>query len=101
MHSDGDGKAKCKQTSLNRIKEVVSSVEHVIFFQVVDSQNENKDASGETEGGVDIDETLQDELCELWDMSMNSVNLTIKSALQSKKCFGFLIFWLYCVLSLQ
>ena len=24
---------------------------------------------------MDIDETLQDELCELWDMSMNSVNL--------------------------
>ena len=86
MHPDGDedGKVTRKQTSLNRMKEVVSSVEHVIFFQVVDSQNENKDASGETEGYVDIDEALQDELCELWDMSMNSVNLIMKSALLSK-----------------
>ena len=80
MHSDGDGDGKvtCKQTSINSLKEVVSSIEHVLFSQVVDSQNENKDGSGETEGGVDIDETLQDELCELWDMSMNSVNLAIK-----------------------
>ena len=91
----------CKQTTINSVKEVVSSIEHVTFSQVVDSQNENKDASGETEGGVDIDETLQDELCELWDMSMNSVNLTIESALLSKIFVGFLIFWLYCALSLQ
>ena len=74
---------------------------------MVDSQNENKDASGETEGGVDIDETLQDELCELWDMSMNSVNCTIKSALQSKIFVVFsrtlmcsegknVVSWLYC-----
>ncbi len=48
----------------------------------MDSHNEGKerpeDAEGRTgdaEVGLDIDETLQDELCELWDMSMNSVRL--------------------------
>ena len=68
----------CKQSSINGINVVVLRIDHVLYFQVVDSQNESKDASSETEGGVDIDETLQDELCELWDMSMNSVYLKNK-----------------------
>lgn len=40
------------------------------LIQEVDKQNESENE--ENEFGVDIDEDLQDELCNLWDMSMNS-----------------------------
>ena len=81
IHSDGNGNGDVtqKQRAYEQHRGVVSRIKQVISFQVVDSQNENKDNSAETEGGVDIDETLQDELCELWDMSINSVQLKIKS----------------------
>ena len=49
-----------------------------IVLQVVDSQSEAKDSSADSEaGGLDISENLQDELCKLWDMSMNSVSPVI------------------------
>lgn len=40
------------------------------LIQEVDKQNES--GNTENEFGVDVDEDLQDELCNLWDMSMNS-----------------------------
>ena len=42
------------------------------FIQEVDKQNDSRNE--ENEFGVDVDEDLQDELCNLWDMSMNSVS---------------------------
>ncbi|XP_048242098.1 protein saal1-like [Haliotis rufescens] len=40
------------------------------LIQEVDKENEGKEAA-ESEFGVDVDEDLQNELCKLWDMSMN------------------------------
>lgn len=39
----------------------------------MDKENEGKEAA-ESEFGVDVDEDLQNELCKLWDMSMNPVS---------------------------
>ncbi|XP_013421718.1 protein saal1 [Lingula anatina] len=41
------------------------------LIQEVDKHEENKDQEQETELGTDVDENLQDELCKLWDMSMD------------------------------
>ena len=42
------------------------------MIQVVEADGDSKEGV-QTEAGVDVDENLQDELCRLWDMSMNSV----------------------------
>ena len=39
------------------------------MLQVIDKQDENSDERS----GLNIDEKLQDDLCKLWDMSMNAV----------------------------
>ena len=39
----------------------------------MDAEGEGKESTV-TEAGVDLGESLQDELCKLWDMSMNSVS---------------------------
>lgn len=51
--------------------------------QAVDSENESKDAKPTSDSGLDLEDSLQDELCNLWDMSMNpvSVDYVIRSVL--------------------
>ncbi|KAI0228746.1 Protein saal1 [Lamellibrachia satsuma] len=41
------------------------------LIQAVDSENESKDAKPTYDSGLDLEDSLQDELCNLWDMSMN------------------------------
>ncbi|KAK2173514.1 hypothetical protein NP493_870g02016 [Ridgeia piscesae] len=41
------------------------------LIQAVDSENESKDAKPTSDSGLDLEDGLQDELCNLWDMSMN------------------------------
>ena len=43
--------------------------------QEVDKEQEGKEGKEETDQGLDVDEDLQNELCKLWDMSMNSVSI--------------------------
>ena len=50
----------------------------MFVLQAVDAEGESKESTV-TEGGVDIGDSLQDELCKLWDMSMNSVSSTVIS----------------------
>ncbi len=73
MHSLGK-QSEPELDSKKKNNNNISLTEKRLFcWQVVDSHSENKDAATEAETGLDIDESLQDELCELWDMSMNSV----------------------------
>ena len=48
----------------------------ITVYQAVDKEENDKEGPQTSEHGVDLDESLQDELCKLWDMSMNPVSTT-------------------------
>lgn len=39
----------------------------------MDSETQKKEETEASEFGIDLDDSLQDELCKLWDMAMNPV----------------------------
>jgi len=50
----------------------------MLSVQAVDSENESKDAKPTSDSGLDLEDGLQDELCNLWDMSMNPVGVCVR-----------------------
>ena len=42
------------------------------LIQVIEGHEQAKEVSRQSEAGIDISDELQNELCELWDMSMSA-----------------------------